>query len=95
MISYKPRNTKEYLELPRNTCEQKKYPEKKLIVHFNTPTQPEPDLLTVIFFIPDPAGTNIENPTCWALLTGVSHHIRILGYHPGAPPAPKTTAHQV
>ena len=32
--------------------------------------------------MPDPAGTNIENPTCWALLTGISHHIRILGYHP-------------
>ena len=52
MISYKPKNTRKYQGIPGITQEYlraKKYPQKNLIVYFNTPTQPEPDPLTIIF----------------------------------------------
>ena len=92
-----PGNTQEYPESPRNTCEQKKYPKKKLdrIFQHSYPTWTRP--ANRYFFNTRPGWNQYWNPYLLgtAVLTGISDHIRILGYHPGAPPAPKTTAHQV
>ena len=68
----KPRNTPntrhtqkypKYLEIPESKKDTQKYP----IVYFNTPTRPEPELLSGIFSNtrPDPI---LKIPTRWALL---------------------------
>ena len=68
----KPRNTRhtrkypKYPEIPERKKDTRKYP----IVFFDTPTRPEPDLLSGILSNtrPDPI---LKNPTRWALVLNI------------------------
>ena len=65
----KPRNTRKYPtypeipEIPKSKKDTQKYP----IVHFNTPTRPEPSPLPGILSNTRP-DTTLKNPTRWALI---------------------------
>ena len=60
-----PRNTQEYLEIAESKKGSRKYP----TLHFNTPTQPEPNPLSGIFSNTWPeSGQVLKNPIRWALL---------------------------
>ena len=60
-----PRNTQEYPEIAESKKGSRKYP----TLHFNTPTQPEPNPLSGIFSNTWPeSGQVLKNPIRWALL---------------------------